>query len=465
MKFTDITDTENIAQSIETLKGGKSYDKFDDAKNEYEVSEKRDIMNPSVYLDKTKKDKEGNTKGVTRVNRIPLALEKRIVDSTVSFTFGNPVEVTCEQDDAMSLNILAAIKRMLSDNKIDSFNRQIARDIARCTESAEVWFPVDTKESHSHYGFSTPFKIRVQQFSPWKGDLLYPFYDKTGDMVAFSREFRIKENGKEVIYFETYTDEQKIVWRKADSDWEAVGTPEPNQIKKIPVVYGQQDYVEWNDVEPLIKRLQKLISKFGDTNDYFASPSYAVSGDILGMPDKEETGKVFQLSSGGDIKVVSWDQLPEAIKLEIDTLIRFIFGNSQTPDLSFDAVKGLDLSGKAMKYLFMDAHLKVKTKREIFDPYLQRRINILKAYVGQLNTAWKKQASAIEIIPNIVPYIINDESDLVDMLTTATAGKPIISQKTAVAKSGLVDNVDEEYKQIQAEAEQANTLSVFPPAA
>jgi hypothetical protein len=42
--------------------------------------------------------------------------------------------------------------------------------------------------------------------------------------------------------------------------------------------------------------------------------------------------------------------------------------------------------GSALKLFFMDAHLKVQEKVEIFDDYLQRRLSVIQAYIGQFNT-------------------------------------------------------------------------------
>ncbi|MVM33610.1 phage portal protein [Spirosoma sp. HMF4905] len=464
MKYAQITQTDQIEESIKILSATVPDCKVEDYRNQYEITDKREIMDVTKRPNKTIKVDETTTR-LEYVNRLALPLQKRIVNSTVSFTFGNPVELVCEADEETTEGqILTAVKRMLSDNKIDSFNRGIARDLARCTEVAECWFPVPTEESHDHYGFTTSFKIRVQQFSPWNGDMLYPFFDKTGDMIAFSRAFAQKEDGKDVRYFEVYTDEEKVIWKNAGQGWEEE-SKEPNVLKKIPVVYAKQDRVEWHDVETMINRLEKVLSNFGDTNDYFGSPILGIWGKIMGLSAKGTQGKVMEFEGDAKAEYISWDQAPESVKFEVENLFRLIYGLSQTPDLSFDSVKGLDISGIAMRFLFMDAHLKVQDKREILDAYLQRRINILKAFVGVLNTTWRKQSLKLEIAPKIVPFIITNEKDIIDLLSEATGGKPVISQKTAVGMTGLVDDVEEEYKQIQQEQEQANKLDVFNPVA
>ena len=85
-----------------------------------------------------------------------------------------------------------------------------------------------------------------------------------------------------------------------------------------------------------------------------------------------------------EAQYLSWANAPESVKLEIDTLLRMIYTITQTPDISFDTVKGLGaISGVALQLLFMDAHLKVQDKNEIFSEYLQRRVNVLKAYMAE----------------------------------------------------------------------------------
>ncbi|HEV7379366.1 MAG TPA: phage portal protein, partial [Dyadobacter sp.] len=154
---------------------------------------------------------------------------------------------------------------------------------------------------------------------------------------------------------------------------------------------------------------------------------------------------------------------PEAVKLEIETLLRFIYSFTQTPDISFEAVKGLnEISGEALKMLFLDAHLKVLEKREIFDEYLQRRVNLIKAFVGTLDNGLKSVASKLRIEPEIQPFIINNEADLTDRLAVAVGAK-IMSRRQAVIELNKVDNIDEELAQIEKEEIEKNTMSIGEP--
>ena len=250
-----------------------------------------------------------------------------------------------------------------------------------------------------------------------------PYFDETGDMVAFSRSFARKDDsGNATDFFETYTDEEHCLWANGANGYEMVdGYPKPVAIGKIPIVFGHQDKFETQDVDKLIDRLEKLLSNFADTNDYHASPKIFTTGQINGWSKKGEAGAVIEGEEGATMQYVSWQNAPESVKLEIETLLKMIYTITQTPDISFDSVKGIGaVSGIALKLLFMDAHLKVQDKREIFDDYLQRRVNVIKAYIGQFNQSLKADCDSLLIEPEIVPYMIVDEKEQVEYWITAT---------------------------------------------
>lgn len=438
-----------------------------------DLNDVQKAWNPTEHdvFDKTKrKDKMVETDAGTipvPINRIGIPLQKLIVKSTVNFTFGNPVVLNAKPNGEQETSLLDAVTRIFEANKINSFNRRMARDLARCTEVAELWYSVEGTETHNNYGFDTKNKIGVLLLSPWNGNKLFPLFDGTGDMIAFSRQYDVTTtDNKKAQVFETYTAEKVYQWKKLDSDWEQTeGFPKKNPFGKIPVIYGQQEEVEWQDVESLINRLETLLSNFAEINDYHAAPKITVTGKIESWAQKGESGAVIEMEKGAEAKYLSWEHAPESVKIEIETLIRFIYSMTQTPDISFDSVKGLkEISGEALKMLFMDAHLKVQDKREILDEYLQRRIKVLLSILVTVNSSFKQASQSLSIKPEIVPFIINSEKQTIENLVTANGGKPIVSQKTAIQKLGWTDDVDKELDQIQEEEKQANTMNAFPTA-
>lgn len=401
------------------------------------------------------------------VARIALALQKLIVKRAVAFTFGNPVAYDADPQDNDEKTMLSALKRILHDVKEKTLNRRVARSLYSTTEVAEYWYPVESDEEHDLYGFPTKKKFRVALFSPMFGDRLYPYFDDSRDLIAFSREFTKKTDDLTTrSFFETYTKDAHYLWAAEGTtagtakNWELVeGYPKKLTIGKIPIVYGSQPAVEWEDVQNLIDRLEKLLSNFADTNDYHASPKIFVEGKIIGFARKGEAGAIIEGEEGAKASYLSWAQAPESVKLEIDTLLRLIYAISQTPDISFESVKGIGaISGIALQLLFMDAHLKVQDKMEVFDDYLTRRANILLAYLGAANVKAKTAARRLIVSPRITPYIIEDEQAKINMLQSANGQKPVASQKATVRRLGWAEDPDAEIAEIQAEADRENTF-------
>lgn len=401
-----------------------------------------------------------------KVARIAVALQKLIVGRAAAFCFGNPVAYKATPETDGERVVLKALERILKDNKTTSKNRKIARAIFGYKECAELWYVQEKAKPHNTYGFLTKSKLRCALFSPMFGDTLYPYFDGAGDLVAFSRSYsRIDSDKKRFDYFETYTDTEHWLWVNEGSGYKIVdGFPKKVAIGKIPIVYGYQEYFETQDVDSLIDRLEKLLSNFADTNDYHASPKIFTTGEIVGFAKKGESGAIIQGEEGATAQYLSWQNAPESVKLEIETLLKMIYTISQTPDISFESVKGLGaISGIALKLLFMDAHLKVQDKKEVFDDYLQRRVNVIKAFIGQFNTELEEDAEMLEVEPEITPYMLTNELDEINMWLAANGNKPLVSQKASVKGANLTQDPEKDFEQIQEEASSENSFSIGEP--
>jgi SPP1 family phage portal protein len=410
-------------------------------------------------------DGEGERVRTEKVARVAVALQRLIVNRAVSFTFGQPVKYIANPEDETQQAVLKAFNAIIRDVKGVSHDREVARELFSFQDVAECWYPV--RSLTSAYGFSSKYKLKCRVFSPDNGDTLYPYFDDNGDLVAFSRSFvKYDDTDTRQTYFETWTAQAHYLW-KSDGGGYSIeeGYPQANPIGKIPIIYAHQCRRETADVDNLIERLEKLLSNFADTNDYHASPKIVVNGHIEGFSRKGETGAVLEVD--GDCKpyYLSWSSAPESVKLEVDTLLRMIYTISQTPDISFDTVKGIGaVSGVALKMMFLDAHLKVQDKREILDEFLQRRVSVVKAYIKQLNVAMSEAVDALNIEPQITPYMINDDEKLVQMLNQATGGKVMMSQDTAVRMLGMSVDADAEIGRIKAEESAGTMVDAMNPA-
>lgn len=444
----------DITNQIKELKKGRNSELPDIESIKKQLDPKKHkVFDQSERPDKLVNAKEGTR--TEKVARIGLALQKLIIKRAVSFLFGNPIDILANTQNQTQDKILKAVKEILNDVKINSHNRKIARQLFSCTEVAELWYPMALSANENpKYGIEAKNKLRVKIISPLLGDVLYPYFDEYGDLIAFSREYSVLKGEKRNVYFETYTD--AMILRYDVTQGEPIlmeGFPIKNELNKIPVVYGKQEQTEFADVQELIERLEKLLSNFADTNDYHGAPKIFVKGQVKGFSSKGESGTILEGDPNTEAHYLTWTHAPESVKLEIETLLRMIYTLSQTPDISFESVKGLGngASGKALRMLFLDAHLKVSDHLEVFDEFLQRRMSIIKAYIGVFNNSLSKDLQNMVIENEITPFMVDDYADKLEFVMTATGNKPVLSQRTGIKLAGLVDDADKEYQNLQEE--------------
>lgn len=403
---------------------------------------------------------------IVYVERIAIALQKQIVRTAVTFAFGNDVEYSADITDNDMQRAYDACQSVMYNAKAGTMLKKVAATVCSFKEAAELWF-LEEQPGYNRYGFTSKYKLRTALLSPEKGDTLYPYFDEKGDMIAFGREYTIKKDVESMVIirrFDMYTADIICTFEYNNGGWEVMeGYPKRNTLGKIPVIYANQPEVEWKDVEGLIERLETLLSNFADTNDYHASPKIVVKGQILEWAQKGDSGAVISMDTDADAQYLTWSQAPESVKLEIETLFKMIYSLTQTPDVSFDNVKGIgSVSGVALKLMFMDAHMKAMSKMEVFGDFLQRRISVIMAFLKMMNSGDNAFVAACDnmvVKPKIRPYMIDDESSKTSTLTDAFNGG-IMSRRTAVGKLGAVNDVDEEMERIESDL-QVTTQNVF----
>lgn len=453
---------------VSELKKGKTVTipEYEPLKKQWDPKQ-HDVFDTSIRPDKIvkkatgQKDSEGKdifTTTTEKVNRIAIPFQRIIVKRAVGFLLGNPVRVKRYLDDKNKNQVTLAdmVDSTLDDNKIKYFDRKLARTVKSECEAAELWYIIeDQKFWFKKLNNSlVKFKLRVQQLSPGNGDVLHPYFDETGNLIAFSREYKIKEGGKSILHFDTWTD-TKIIKRAYQESWQVEESI--NLFGKIPVIYYPQEEPEWYSVQPMIDRFEKKASNFGDTNDYFGSPIVKTKGTVLSLPEKGSSGKTIQLAQDADAEYMSWDQSPESEKLEFDLLEKMIYTMTQTPNISFEQMKdiGSDLSGFAIKLLFTDAHLKAENDIELFGEMFQRRLNLLKHILGTvINVSLSNEVDNIELEPEFTPYLPKNVKEIIEMLSTARGNKPLISRETAIENNPLVGDVQAELERIKADSEE-----------
>lgn len=440
--------------------------------NEYKVAD-HDIFDEdkrpkkSVKKDTGTKDANGDpvtANTLVEVARVGMPFQELIVERRVGFMLSDPIytEAIYADETEAEKKLVALIDRIQNDNKMDYKNKEVARRMMSELQCAEIWYFVENKQKgiigkiKSMVGIKGKFTLKMKILSPDLGDALYPLFDSSGDMISFARYYKLKEADKEIEHFDVYTAEAEYKYINRETwvlDPEASPNPVPNIVQKIMVIYYQQALPEWTKVQSMIERLETIVSNHADMNDYFGSPILAVSGQVMGFSQKGEQGKILELSQEAKANYIALSSPPESIKMELENLEKYIYAMSQTPNITFSEMKDLGtVSGIALKLLFLDAHMAVKNKEEIFGMGVQRRLNLIKACIGAvIDTSLSSVAEAVQVKPVITPYLPTNESEIITDLTSAVTGG-IMSKESAIEKNPYVDDSEVEIERMKTDA-------------
>lgn len=413
------------------------------------------------------------TKEVTEpVNRIALPLQKLIVTRRAAFMNTGQMNILSRPNNPLEERLLDMVKKCRTDNKMEFKSTEIAERMMSELQVAELWYSEPVEKGYWDDLSTTGIaRLRMKVLSPELGDTLLPVFSGAGELVYFGRGYKSKRDAtamvqfndsvavtpisdEEVEHLDIYSKEGMLKFEKAQGVWIMVESVSYS-YGKLPIIYYSQAKTEWNDVQPVIERLETLLSNFADVVDANASPVLFAKGIIKSMPARGDVAKVInvvpQINANGeevgqsDLKYITWDAAPEAIKLEVDNLVNFIYTCTQTPDISTKGMADLGVkSGTGFDRVFIDAHLAaMRHTNGQYGECVQRSLNFLVSACIAIDKTLDKAAN-LQLAPEFPIFRINDARETVDMLIAATGGEPLLSRETAVGMSGLVQDAEGE---------------------
>ncbi|WP_445453098.1 phage portal protein [Flavobacterium sp. 25HG05S-40] len=444
-------------KAIELLKSqGKKPDDIQNLIKEFTLTDRNIRL---TQIGKVQKDKQVKGQTVDAV-RIPINFQQKIVRTSVAFEVGEPA--TLIPNDKKS-KLAELVKNLWKTNRIDSKIQRLKTVQKSETQAALLFFMSEIKEgsliqkllvSIGITGQKKEIKCSVLENS--KGTM-YPYFDAYQNMIAFTWAFVSKSaDGKEQKNTWVYSD--KNVYKFVDE-----GTvPEvlPHGFDKIPIVYVSQEQPEWFITQAMIDRIEVAVSKLGASNDYSGHPMLKIHGDVTNAPDKDEDGKAWLIpikydAEGneikGDVSFLEAQTSPESNKLEIETIEKFIYNISSTPNLSLDNLMGLGTSGIALELMFLDPILKAKSNEGENRTMYERILNILiSGIITTTNTGMKTDASKLffdVLFNSILPNDLKKSADIASVLKNAG----LMSTRTGVEFIGMSEDVDAEVQMIEKE--------------
>lgn len=394
------------------------------------------------------------------VARITSSAQKQIVNWAVQIAAGVPVELVPPVDmkpGSVEEKMFNMLKKTLRDNKMEYVDQEILRLTCIYKICAEIWYSEECPPEYwGELGKPTSkFKMRLMILSEATGDTLYPIRNSIGKMIALGRAYTVRDdNDKEVKKFDLFTDDAIRTWTQTSgSEWDM-------DLTKLP--YGKANFIvheqprrEWQDVTSKINRLEVLDSNHADQNDATGSPMIAAIGKVEGFGKRGDTGKVFELENGGDLKIVESKGAPESLKMERENLVKGIFDETNTPQISFSEAQGFgaNVPGITIKLLFLPATLKAMSRQSGgWGMSIQRRYNFLKSAMSIINIDVEK-AVDLEVSPRFSIYMPENTVEKYQNITKLVSAG-LISKLTAIRMLGIVDDPEAEWEAIQEEADE-----------
>lgn len=398
-------------------------------------------------------------------NRISLPMERDIVNMHTAFSVGMEPTLKMESDDDKEKTVLQALKYTFKKNYIKYKNKEEVRSLFSEQEVAEYWFMKEDndgfwrklwKRIKSSFGINSVKRPCCVVWSPFRGDKLYPFMEDD-DMTGFLRQYKIRDSdNSEIECYMLVTDEWVFTWKLLSGTW--VENKFQHNFGKIPVDYMWRRETLCSIVRSLRIRLEKVMSEYADCIDYHFFPYLLLFGEIEKWGGSRKNRVLQMMGEKPNAQYLTWNQVPETIKMEIDRLFEEIYSMTHTPRVSLDNIKGMQApSGSAFKFFFMQILVEVANHEEIIGPFLQRRVNLVTTILGKVNSELQQPSLTADIETEMQPYMLDNISEKISKAVEACNG-PIWDRATGIAFVGNIDNVDEVVNKLneQLKEEEAN---------
>ena len=401
-----------------------------------------------------RKDRERKDGVIEKASRIYIGLEKLLSRRYNEYTFSIQVKRVygnVEGNDTRK-DIARAIEAIYKHARIDAGNLKRGLSYYAACEVFTIWYVVPRK--NTLYGFESDYKLKCKSYSPMEGYNLYPLIDEMDDMLAMSFKYEKKDGLTTKTFFETFTKDKHYIWvqdgNSADGWTEILA--EDVEILKIPGAYIYRNAPVYHGLTDIRQEIEYTLSRHSDVIAYNSAPVLKITGNIIGDESKGESRRAFRLENGGDVAYVSWSQSVEALKYQVDMMIKLFFMQAQMPDISFDNLKGLGSIGyDARQTLFTDSHLKIGEEAGAWIEFLERECNVIKAFLKKMKASWEKEVDNVDVEHIITPFVQNDEKYEIEKWMKANGEKPLIGHLESIRKAGVSGDPDATYKEYQEE--------------
>lgn len=392
--------------------------------------------------------KQGAVKGRPNYS-INVNMAKYIVDVATGYTFGVPVTY-----DTIDDNTKTILEKLQYINK-------------NCN-SAEVDF--QQGGDMGTFGISYQLIMAKEGTEPLEDRIIYKRLDPL--KTFYVTDNTVLENPLCAVYFHKYTenrqDKTKIyvydainlyIFAGYEGNFSLIST-EAHNMGAIPIIQSLNNDDAFGDFQNVTDLLDSLSLAISNNTDNLQSIANAILAAVGGTLNEEQIDminefKVANLPAGVDMKWVIKDINPEAERMQIDNLLKFLFQISQVPDLTDDAFGG-NQSGVAMRYKLWGLDQLFVTKTTKYKKSIFQRFKIL------LHLLQYQFKSNVAMLDNIdVTFTRNFPQDNSEVYQMVNALNGVITKRTLLSNIPIVEDVDAELEELDAEAEKNADLYGF----
>src|SRR5690606_17874297 len=203
--------------------------------------------------------------------RLTVPFANKIVNTAVVFEVGEPITLISDDKNELFEAVRKTWQLTRMDYKLQEALKKKKAELESC-----VIFHIEDIPSDKSWVTKLFLKEKKRIKSTVKTNKegrMYPIFDATGNMVQFVWRFTSKNDDyQEIDNIWIYTDKERIDIDNSVNRTYSVTSRKPHGFDRIPVVYLQQDYPEWEGVKTLIDRFEVALSKLGGSNDYAGYP-------------------------------------------------------------------------------------------------------------------------------------------------------------------------------------------------
>lgn len=393
--------------------------------------------NPQLHDVMRRKNKHRENDEPYITEKLPRTRERYINEVELFFLLGAPIKWQKREGDDEAYQLFTDY---LKDTFFNAKIRQCKRLAGAETISALI--------THFHKNPDGTIGTDVFVAARSTGYRLRFLIDQYKRLVCFAYGYVLKEDGKNVRYWNIQTAEAEYECRKQGFGWEVDKIPNPSG--KINTILFLQPKA-WDGAEQRLKRDEMLDSKVADTNNYYADPIAAATADVIAsLPDVDKPGRLIQMpSEKSQFRYLDPPQDSTTRRDEKDNLNKTILFDTFTPDFSFENMKGLGtISGVALRNAMILGYIKRANRMEVYEEMITRFLHLTLVVLTLIYPDKKTLIDKLKIEFEFSdPFPDDATKNWTAIGSLYTSG--VISLETAVTLLALTDAPAEEIERIK----------------